>query len=76
MDDLGQSIANIAAVISFGTVVFLPSYAFLDAAFKRWTTTGLLDRVSKKRKVFSEPKAAAETEGILKSYSAAASVSQ
>jgi len=52
-------------------VVFFPSYGSLDTTLIRWRTTGALDRISKRKQVFVEPKHAHDVERVLDNYAAA-----
>ena len=51
IDELGQAMANLAAVVQAGMVVFLPSYGFLDTVLERWKASGLYARLGSKKKV-------------------------
>ncbi|KAA1107174.1 ATP-dependent DNA helicase chl1 [Puccinia graminis f. sp. tritici] len=70
-DDLGQSVANICNIIKDGVICFFPSYASLDTLTDRWKKTGLWTRLENKKKIFIEPKSAADVDKILNGYSAA-----
>lgn len=72
LDELGQSLLNLSNVVANGIVIFLPSYAFLDQVMARWQASGLITRLNAKKKVFSEPKSASETDTVLQAYSQAA----
>lgn len=73
LDDLSNCIANYCSVIPHGLVVFLPSYAFLDALTARWQASKALDRIASKKAVFYEPKLATDVDSVLREYSSAAS---
>ncbi|KAA1116221.1 ATP-dependent DNA helicase chl1 [Puccinia graminis f. sp. tritici] len=70
-NDLGQSVANICNIIKDGVICFFPSYASLDTLTDRWKKTGLWTRLENKKKIFIEPKSAADVDKILNGYSAA-----
>ncbi|BGP24533.1 CHL1 helicase [Rhodotorula toruloides] len=70
LDELGQAIVNIAAVVSKGMVVFVPSYDFLNQAQTRWQTSGLIKRLATKKEPFWEPKASASVDAVLREYAA------
>lgn len=58
--DLGETVAQAAAVIPDGLVVFLPSYAYLDQVTQVWRQRGhgagsLWDRLDKQKRIFQEP---------------------
>ncbi|GAA6010780.1 hypothetical protein JCM11491_002942 [Sporobolomyces phaffii] len=70
LDELGSAIINIATVTPKGMVVFVPSYDFLFQVQARWTKNGTIDRLSKKKSPYWEPKAAADVDTVLREYSA------
>lgn len=72
MDELGQSILNIANVVPAGIVVFVPSYLFLDKLWARWTATSFFARLGAKKPVFSEPRDAGSSDKVLRGFSDAA----
>ncbi|KAI0366702.1 DNA repair helicase [Pilatotrama ljubarskyi] len=67
--ELGQILLNLTNVVPGGMVVFVPSYAFLNAVTKQWKSSGLLDKLNAKKKVFSEPQQSNEVEVVLRDYS-------
>lgn len=74
VDELGRTIANLCNIIPAGLVVFVPSYAFLDKVMARWKDTasgGVLQRLSSKKKIFTEPKTTMEVDKVLGEYTAA-----
>ncbi|ORY92941.1 helicase C-terminal domain-domain-containing protein [Leucosporidium creatinivorum] len=71
LDELGQSIVNIAQVVPKGIVVFVPSYDFLNQVQARWEASGMIKRLKQKKKTFWEPKASADVDMTLREYSAA-----
>ncbi|KAI9068626.1 DNA repair helicase [Trametes sanguinea] len=70
MSELGQILFNFANIVPGGMVVFVPSYSFLNAVMKVWHSSGLLEKLNAKKKVFSEPQNSNEVEGVLRSYAA------
>ncbi|CEH19298.1 chl1 helicase [Ceraceosorus bombacis] len=71
LDDLANALSNYCNVIPHGVVVFLPSYAFLESATRRWKESGALNRLGNKKKIFFEPKNAADVDRVLEEYRAA-----
>ncbi|PWN26227.1 DNA repair helicase [Jaminaea rosea] len=69
LDDLGNALANFAAIVPHGIVVFLPSYRFLDDTVARWKEQGLWKRLEARKRVFTEPKLASEVDATLRQYS-------
>ncbi|CDO72617.1 hypothetical protein BN946_scf184985.g36 [Trametes cinnabarina] len=59
---------NLSNIVPGGMVVFVPSYSFLHAVMKLWGSSGLLDKLNAKKKVFSEPQSSNEVEGVLRDY--------
>lgn len=49
--ELGQIILNFVSVIPNGMVVFLPSYAFLNAVIGAWESSGMIAKFGVKKKV-------------------------
>lgn len=56
VDDLGRALANLSNVVPDGIVCFFPSYAYLEAVLSRWSTTGMLATIDRKKKLFKEPR--------------------
>ncbi|CAI8015021.1 ATP-dependent DNA helicase DDX11 [Geodia barretti] len=69
MDELGRAILNLCNVVPGGVVCFFPSYEYEKRIYTHWTTTGCLDKINSKKKVFREPKMASQVETILTQYS-------
>ncbi|GAA5845996.1 hypothetical protein JCM9279_004750 [Rhodotorula babjevae] len=70
LDELGQAIVNISAVVPKGVVVFVPSYDFLHHAQARWEKTGMIKRLGAKKLTFWEPKASADVDLVLREFAA------
>ncbi|KPV75443.1 uncharacterized protein RHOBADRAFT_14367 [Rhodotorula graminis WP1] len=70
LDELGQAIVNISAVVPKGVVVFVPSYDFLHHAQARWEKSGMIKRLSAKKQTFWEPKASADVDLVLREFAA------
>ncbi|GAA5942149.1 hypothetical protein JCM3775_007413, partial [Rhodotorula graminis] len=70
LDELGQAIVNISAVVPKGVVVFVPSYDFLHHAQARWEQSGMIERLSAKKQTFWEPKASADVDLVLREFAA------
>lgn len=68
--ELGQILMNLASCIQYGMVVFFPSYSFLNACKAAWQSSGILDRVQTKKKVYYEPEESAKCEQVLREYAA------
>ncbi|EIE76120.1 hypothetical protein RO3G_00824 [Rhizopus delemar RA 99-880] len=55
-DDVGEAISQIVETVPFGILCFLPSYNALDKLMQRWTLTGTLEHIKRKKFVFLEPR--------------------
>ena len=53
MDELGLALVNLNNVIPDGVVCFFPSFTYLEQVYKRWADKDILERVSKKKKVWN-----------------------
>ncbi|XP_029420170.1 ATP-dependent DNA helicase DDX11 isoform X2 [Nannospalax galili] len=69
MDETGRILSNLCNVVPGGVVCFFPSYEYLRQIHAHWDKTGLLARLSIKKKVFQEPKRASQVEQVLMAYS-------
>lgn len=71
LDELANAVSNYCNIIPHGTVVFFPSYASLGATLDRWRQSGALERISKRKQLFYEPRHAHQVEQVLTAYGAA-----
>ncbi|XP_055452978.1 ATP-dependent DNA helicase DDX11 isoform X3 [Psammomys obesus] len=69
MEETGRILCNLCNVVPGGMVCFLPSYEYLRQVHAHWDKTGLLARLSVKKKIFQEPKKASQVEQVLVAYS-------
>lgn len=51
VSEIGQVVSNFCNVVPGGMVVFFPSYTSLNFAREVWSQSGLLDKLSLKKKV-------------------------
>ena len=51
--ELGQILFNFMSMVPGGMVVFVPSYGFLHGVMQKWKQSGLLEKLSAKKKVRS-----------------------
>ncbi|XP_051010413.1 ATP-dependent DNA helicase DDX11 [Acomys russatus] len=68
MEETGRILCNLCNVVPGGMVCFLPSYEYLLQVHAHWDKTGLLARLSVKKKIFQEPKRASQVEQVLMAY--------
>ncbi|XP_041487787.1 ATP-dependent DNA helicase DDX11 isoform X1 [Microtus oregoni] len=69
MEETGRILCNLCNVVPGGVVCFFPSYEYLRQVHAHWDKTGLLARLSVKKKIFQEPKKASQVEQVLMAYS-------
>ncbi|GAB1301281.1 ATP-dependent DNA helicase DDX11 [Apodemus speciosus] len=69
MEETGRILCNLCNVVPGGVVCFLPSYEYLRRVHAHWDKTGLLARLSARKKIFQEPKRASQVEQVLMAYS-------
>ncbi|KAK1167238.1 ATP-dependent DNA helicase DDX11 [Acipenser oxyrinchus oxyrinchus] len=69
MDETGRILSNLCNVVPGGVVCFFPSYEYEKRVHAHWEQTGLLARLSAKKKIFQEPKKASQVEQVLVEYS-------
>ncbi|KAF9188409.1 DEAD H (Asp-Glu-Ala-Asp His) box helicase 11 [Haplosporangium sp. Z 11] len=81
MDGIGQSLVNLLNMIPDGVVVFFVSYSYMGQVLSRWktkpaagsssataTATSIMERIQARKRVFIEPREAAEADRMLKEY--------
>ncbi|CAL1712032.1 unnamed protein product [Somion occarium] len=68
--ELGQIMLNFANVVPSGMVVFVPSYSFLHVLINAWESSGTLEKLRSKKRVFMEPQDASGVERVLREYAA------
>ncbi|XP_065358341.1 ATP-dependent DNA helicase DDX11 [Calliphora vicina] len=56
LSDLCTVLENLCNVVPAGLVCFLPSYDYLDTVYAQLQKTGVLQRISNKKRVFREPR--------------------
>jgi chromosome transmission fidelity protein 1 len=52
IDELGQLLLNLAAVVPEGLVMFAPSFGYLELLLVRWQGSGLLARLQQRKQLF------------------------
>ena len=67
--NLGKSILHLANVIPDGLVIFCPSYHYLEAISKAWREKTVWNDLSRKKKIFQEPRDASSVDKVLVKYS-------
>ncbi|XP_028407125.1 ATP-dependent DNA helicase DDX11-like [Dendronephthya gigantea] len=68
ISEIGRVLSNICKVVPAGLVCFFPSYDYKEKVVKEWHQSGAFQTIDAKKKIFSEPKKAAQVEQTLCDY--------
>ncbi|KYQ51038.1 putative ATP-dependent RNA helicase DDX11 [Trachymyrmex zeteki] len=68
LDELGRALLNLCNVVPAGIVVFFPSYNYEDTVFKHLDKSGIIFKISTKKRIYREPKLASQVNTILDQY--------
>lgn len=68
MRELGLLLCNLVTVVPEGIVVFFPSFDYENRVYENWQSSGILQRITKKKHVFREPRSNMDVESVLKEY--------
>ncbi|OIW11879.1 hypothetical protein TanjilG_25792 [Lupinus angustifolius] len=68
MRELGLLLCNLVNVVPEGIVVFFPSFDYEGKVYENWKSSGILERITKKKRVFREPRNNMDVESVLKEY--------
>ncbi|GAB2228111.1 hypothetical protein Droror1_Dr00009941 [Drosera rotundifolia] len=68
MEELGLLLCNISAVVPEGIVVFFSSFDYEAKAYDTWKASGILQRITRKKIIFREPRSNTDIESVLKEY--------
>uniref|UniRef100_A0A674BQM0 ATP-dependent DNA helicase DDX11 n=1 Tax=Salmo trutta TaxID=8032 RepID=A0A674BQM0_SALTR len=69
MEETGRVLSNLCNVVPGGVVCFFPSYDYSRRILEHWEASGVLARLSSKKKIFQEPKKANQVEKVLNEFS-------
>lgn len=69
MEETGRVLSNLCNIVPGGVVCFFPSYEYEKRILGHWESTGILQRLQSKKKIFQEPKKASQVEQVLSEYS-------
>ncbi|XP_069437644.1 ATP-dependent DNA helicase DDX11 isoform X3 [Ovis canadensis] len=69
MDETGRILCNLCNVVPGGVVCFFPSYEYQHQVCAHWEKSGLLARLTIRKRIFQEPKKANRVEQVLLEYS-------
>ncbi|PIA42699.1 hypothetical protein AQUCO_02000269v1 [Aquilegia coerulea] len=68
MEELGRLLCNLVVVVPEGIVVFFPSFEYEGKVHDAWKSSGILQRIMKKKLVFREPRSSIDVEHVLREY--------
>ncbi|XP_065868861.1 uncharacterized protein [Euphorbia lathyris] len=68
IEELGLLLCNLVSVVPEGIVVFFSSFEYEGKVYNAWKTSGILERIMKKKQIFREPRKASDVELVLKEY--------
>lgn len=68
IEELGLLVCNLVTVVPEGIVVFFSSFDYEEKVHDAWKTSGILDRIMKKKLVFRETRKNTSIEFVLKEY--------
>ncbi|KAL5756122.1 hypothetical protein ACOSQ2_020868 [Xanthoceras sorbifolium] len=68
IEELGRLLCNLVTVVPEGIVVFFSSFEYEEQVYEAWKSSGILDRIMKKKRVFREPRRNTHVESVLKEY--------
>ncbi|CAH8491590.1 unnamed protein product [Heterobilharzia americana] len=72
IDACGEIVLQICQQLPAGIVIFTPSYEYQSTLYHRWEATGLLNKLSKYKSLFHEPKTTGSLDQIMQAYGIAA----
>ncbi|XP_015368271.1 PREDICTED: regulator of telomere elongation helicase 1 homolog, partial [Diuraphis noxia] len=65
---LGQTLVNFSRIIPGGTLVFFPSYPFLDQCVNHWQGCNIWASITKNKSIFVEPKNKDVLNSVIEEY--------
>lgn len=65
MRELGLLLCNLVTVVHEGIVVFFPSFDYENRVYEHWKSSGILERIIKRKRVFREPRNNMDVESVL-----------
>lgn len=68
IEELGLLLCNLVVVVPEGIVVFFSSFDYESKVYDAWRASGILQRITRKKRVFREPRSSADIEAVLKEY--------
>ncbi|CAH0725234.1 unnamed protein product, partial [Brenthis ino] len=71
LNEVGRILSNVCNIVPDGVVCFLPSYSYEQTLYDHLSSSKAIEVISKKKKIFREPKSAAQVEQVLQKYASA-----
>lgn len=68
ISEVGRVLDNVCNAVPAGIVCFFPSYEYEQIVYQHFEKSGVLEKLSKKKKIFREPKKTSDVDGILEEY--------
>ncbi|KAH9621661.1 hypothetical protein KSS87_013984 [Heliosperma pusillum] len=68
IEELGLLLSNVVTVVPDGVVVFFSSFDYEAKVYEAWKTSGILQRITRKKRLFREPRSSSDIEAVLKEY--------
>ncbi|XP_028771757.1 ATP-dependent DNA helicase DDX11-like isoform X2 [Neltuma alba] len=68
MRELGLLLCNLVTIVPEGIVVFFSSFDYEAKVYEAWESSGILDRITKRKRIFREPRNNTDIESVLKDY--------
>ncbi|CAO2813328.1 unnamed protein product [Amaranthus hypochondriacus] len=68
IEELGLLLSNLVTIVPEGIVVFFSSFDYEDKVYEAWRTCGILQRITRKKRLFREPRSISDAEVVLKDY--------
>ncbi|KAK1360168.1 DNA helicase [Heracleum sosnowskyi] len=68
VEELGLLLCNLVTVIPEGIVVFFSSFDYEGQVYDAWKASGIVARITKKKRIFREPRKSTDVETVLKEY--------
>ncbi|CAN7998782.1 unnamed protein product [Ixodes hexagonus] len=72
IQELGNLLVNVVRVVPGGVVCFFPSYEYEKVVSEKWKSSGLVDKLAARKRIFREPIKSSELEKTLTLYSQSA----
>ncbi|XP_054781218.1 uncharacterized protein LOC129288594 isoform X2 [Prosopis cineraria] len=68
MQELGLLLCNLVTIVPEGIVVFFSSFDYEAKVYEAWESSGILERITRRKRIFREPRNNTDIESVLKEY--------